>query len=148
MIIKKFIHQYNKNKNRITDENLVKTMISLGWIDWNCDAKDLITKTDGFVKMFSKIKNKDLLNNYTVTFYNSYTIKGVLYDEIILKHKKYKEKGGFFKINDPRRSKQYDFLSISDYNYYKDQKNHTGFETTYATNNIEELIEFLNNLNL
>lgn len=148
MVIEKWIQHYNENRSKITNENLFKVMVNLGWIDWFCNTQDLLRKTDDFSKIFFKITNKDLLENYTLSFYNNCPAEDDLYDEIIFKHKTDNKKGGFLKINAPYKSQKYDFVSYYDFDHCNKQDYNKGLVSTYSTDNIKELIEFFNNLNL
>ena len=148
MIIKEWIKNYNANRNKITKDNLFKAIVNLGWIDWFCDTQILPQKTDELAKIILKIKNEDLIENYTMAFYNNCPAEGDLYDEIVFKHKTNNKKGGFLKINSPYKSKKYDFVSFYDFDHCDKQAFNMGLVSTYATNNINELINYFNNLKL
>lgn len=148
MLLIDWLENYYEGKFKISsNEEIFDIMVSAGWIDWFCDTKELPTRMEKLTDILIRITNTDLLENYTVTFYNNCPLDGDLYDEIKIEHKT-EDKGGFLKIDSPYKDKKYDFISYYDLDHCDKGEYNLGKVSTYKTDNLNEMIDFLNKINL
>lgn len=150
MILKDWLDKYQKNIFDVkSKDTLFKNMVKMGWVDWFCDTKELPKRGKVLAKILLQITNGDLLENYNISFYNNCPSEGDLYDEIKFEHENEElNKGGFLKINSPYRDKKYDFISYEDFDNCDRMEYNLGHVSTFKTNSLEEMINFLNNLSL
>ena len=149
MLLKDWIEKYYEGNFAVKPgDTFFQTMVEMGWFDWFCDTTELPKRSEPLTEILLQIVNTDLLENYEVSFYNNCPLEGDLYDEIKFEHKSDDSKGGFLKIDTPYKDKKYDFVSYFDLDHCDRTEYNLGKVSTFKTNDLQELIKYLNKLSL
>ena len=134
--VREWIENFSSSKYDPPD---FTTQVSAGWYDWFCQDGQLANRLKKFGKIFLKISNPFLLDEYRVSFKNNCPAIGPTYDSVTfipLDEAKRNELAFGFSVKDKRRLSPYVVWAAK--NKYRD---------TGTFDSMSQLIKFLNEWN-
>jgi hypothetical protein len=138
--LREWINNYKNGKYSTNNElKMYDIACDAGWYDWFCPTKELLDKLKKFYDIVSKITNEYILDNYYVWFKNNCPMDGDLYDDM-----------RFEPFDEEKRDKQYFIIKYNccwNNGLYAVYTARNKYELEFETNNIEELINYINSLN-